>query len=52
MNITFLAQILQTLAGFIKKLVSVHQTDNHEKGIDSWIHLVMNRIPCLIMTAV
>jgi len=41
MNITLFAQILQTLDRIsFKKLVSVHQTNKHEKGINSWTHLV------------
>lgn len=41
MNITLFAQILQTLDRIsFKKLVIQHQTDKHEKGINSWTHLV------------
>jgi len=41
MNITLFAQILQTLDRVsFKKLVAKHQTDKHEKGINSWTHFV------------
>lgn len=41
MNITLFAQILQTLDRIsFRKLVSNHQSDKHEKGINSWTHLV------------
>jgi len=41
MNITLFAQILQTLDRIsFKKLVARHGSDKHEKGINSWTHLV------------
>jgi hypothetical protein len=41
MNITLFAQIIQTLDRIsFKKLVTAHQTDKHEKGINSWTHLI------------
>jgi len=41
MNITLFAQIIQTLDRIsFKKLVATHQTDKHEKGINSWTHLI------------
>ena len=41
MNITLFAQILQTLDRIsFKKLVNAHQSNKHEKGINSWTHLV------------
>lgn len=41
MNITLFAQVLQTLDKVsFKKRVAEHQTDKHEKGINSWTHLV------------
>ena len=40
-NITLFGQIMQTLdrVGF-RKVVSKHDTDRHQKGIDSWTHLI------------
>lgn len=41
MNITLFAQILQTLDRVsFKRLVAKHQTDKHQKGINSWTHFV------------
>lgn len=41
MKITLFAQILQTLDRIsFKKLVNKHQSDKHQKGINSWTHLV------------
>ncbi len=43
-NVTLFAQIMQTLDRFsFKKLASRHQTDKHQKGINSWTHLVTMR---------
>jgi len=40
-NVTLFAQIIQTLDRFsFSKLVQAHQTDKHEKGINSWTHMV------------
>lgn len=40
-NLTLFAQIIQTLDRFsFSKLVTIHQTDKHHKGINSWTHLV------------
>lgn len=41
MKITLFAQILQSLdRNSFKKLVAEHQSDKHQKGINSWTHLV------------
>ena len=41
MNITIFAQILQRLPkNKFQSLVSKHQSDKHNKGVDSWTHLV------------
>lgn len=41
MNITLFAQILQTLDRVsFKRLVAGHQSDKHEKGVNSWTNLV------------
>jgi len=40
-NVTLFAQIIQTLDRFsFSKLVQIHGTDKHNKGIHSWTHLV------------
>lgn len=40
-NITLFGQIIGKLDRFkFKKLVSKHQSDKHEKGFNSWTHLV------------
>jgi len=40
-NITLFGQIISKLDGLkFKKLVSEHQTDKHQKGYNSWTHLV------------
>lgn len=40
-NVTLFGQIIQTLDRFsFKKLVAQHQTDKHQKGINSWTQLV------------
>ena len=41
LNITLFSQIVQKLDGSkFKKLVKARQTDKHQKGFDSWSHLV------------
>lgn len=40
-NITLFSQIISKLeASRFKKLVKSHQSDKHQKGFDSWSHLV------------
>jgi len=40
-NISLFAQIIQKLdRSIFKKLVKEHQTDKHQKGFDSWSHLI------------
>lgn len=40
-NLTLFAQIMQTLSRTcFKSLVKQHDTDKHNKGIDSWTHLI------------
>jgi len=40
-NLTLFAQIIQTLCrNSFRNLVNKHHTDKHNKGIDSWTHLV------------
>ena len=40
-NVTLFAQIIQTLDRFsFAKLVEKYKTDKHEKGINTWTHLV------------
>ena len=40
-NIPLLGQIIQKLdRSIFKKLVKEHKTDKHQKGFDSWSHLI------------
>ena len=40
-KITLFGQIIQKLdRSIFKKLVKEHKTDKHQKGFDSWSHLV------------
>ena len=40
-NISLFGQIIQKLdRSIFKKIVTKHNTDKHQKGFDSWSHLI------------